>query len=318
MKRGIVTAFILIAFFSIISVSVGPAGTINPLDLLTDYDLATRGILEYRLVRTLALIAIGASLGASGATMQQALRNPLVDPYIVGLSSGASLGVVTTLAVGLSHPIILHFAAFAGGLIGFSLVIATSALSGLTGYSLIVVGVAYSYIMSGLSILIMVLFPDKIPSVFLWLLGSAAYVERQLLFTSLPLAIAGITAMALASRSLEVLSLGDEYAEGLGVRVSRVRALAAIATTISVAPMVALAGPIGFIGLTAPWAARMVGASRFQQVLLGAILYGISITLAADVAARLIVAPRELPLTVVTSMIGAPLLVYLSTTRRWR
>lgn len=318
MRRGIIIALVLIGFFSVASVSVGPAGFINPLNIISGYDDVAKGILEYRLVRTLALIVIGAALGASGATMQQALRNPLVDPYIVGLSSGASLAVVAALAAGFSHPITLHLAAFTGGLGGFSLVIVTSALAGLTGYSLIVVGVAYSYIMSGLAIIIMVLAPDKIPSVFLWLLGSAAYIERHLLVTSLPLVVAGALIMALASRSLEVLSLGDEYAEGLGVRVSRIRALAAVASTISVAPMVALAGPIGFIGLTAPWAARMAGASRFQQVLLGATLYGIAITLAADVFARVIVAPRELPLTVVTSMIGAPLLVYLSIARRWR
>jgi iron complex transport system permease protein len=114
------------------------------------------------------------------------------------------------------------------------------------------------------------------------------------------------------------MGLGDEYAEGLGVSVARLRLYVAASSTIAVAPMVALAGPVGFIGLTAPWVARMLGASRFQHVLAASTVYGVSIALAADLAARTLLAPRELPLTVVTSAVGAPLLIYLSLRRRWR
>jgi iron complex transport system permease protein len=192
------------------SIALGPAGLVNPLEALS----GGGGLAEYRAVRTAALVALGASLGAAGAAMQQALRNPLVDPYIVGLSAGASLGVVTAVAAGVAWPPLIHAAALAGGLGGFGLVLATAALAGLTGYSLIVVGVAYSYILSSASIFVMTLAPERIPSAFMWLLGSAAYIERDLMAAALPLAAAGLASIAALSRRLEVMGLGDEYAEG--------------------------------------------------------------------------------------------------------
>ncbi len=310
MRLTYLASLAALAAACLLSLSLGPAGLVNPLSYLEGGP--ERGIIEYRAVRTSALLLIGVSLGAAGAAMQQALRNPLVDPYIVGLSSGASLGSVAAIVYGLTLPPLIHASAFAGGLLAFGAVLATSAVAGLTGYSLIVVGVAYSYLFSSATLLLILYSPEKAASSLFWLMGSAAYIERGLLAASIPLTLAGVAAVAALSKALEVLSLGEEYAEGLGVSVARLRAAVAVAAALTVAPLVALAGPIGFIGLTAPWVARLAGARRFQEVLAGAALYGALLALTADIIARVALAPREVPLTIVTSLFGAPLLVYLS------
>ncbi len=301
---------------AVASVSIGPAGLINPLILASEASETFKAIAEYRLVRTLSLLMLGASLGAAGAAMQQGLRNYLVDPYLVGLSSGAALGVVVAMVAGYADPAIIHLAALAGGLTAFTAVLASSYLAGLRGASFIVIGVAYSYLLSSISIILILISPERLPAAFIWLLGTAAYVEKPLLTTAAPLSLAGLLALIISSKNLEVLSLGEEYSEGLGLNVRALRAFTVTASTLSVAPLVALIGPVGFLGLTSPWIARMLGASRFQEVLVLSVIYGVSLAILADLVARTLLSPRELPLTVVTSVAGAPLLVYLSTRRR--
>ncbi|BAN90154.1 FecCD family ABC transporter permease [Aeropyrum camini] len=315
MRTSILLASSITVFsmLTLASLALGPAGVKSPLDYIDGLG----GVELYRLLRTSASIVVGASLAVSGASLQQALRNPLVDPYLLGISTGASLAVALSLLLGLAGPLGIGSAALAGGLAAFLLVLVTARLAGMTGSGLIIVGVAYSYLFGSLTTLLVLSFPDRLTGALYWIFGSVAYVDRGILATAAGgLGLAAIY-LAASSKALEALSLGEEAARGLGIAVERLRAWVATASIVAVAASVALAGPVGFIGLTAPWIARLLGASRFQQVLLASAPLGAGLALASDILARTLASPAELPLTPIASLIGVPILVYAAV-ERWR
>ena len=274
-------------------------------------------IIEYRLTRTLAAIVVGAGLASSGLAMQYGLRNPLADPYLLGSSAGSAVGVIVAYYfIKTPSPYTLYAFAVAGGLLAFSIVVMLGWFEGGTPTSLIVSGVSISYSLMGAGLILM--YKGMIvQQSFLWLFGTVAYTPRPLLTVTATAVAGGIFGLALLSGKAYTLILGDEVSESLGVNVRRLRIELLTLSSIIVAATVALAGPIGFIGLAAPWMARLSLGARFSTVLVASTLYGAILALASDITVRLIGGNVELPLAAITALYGGPILFYLTRKSRW-
>lgn len=275
-------------------------------------------VLELRLPRVLAAMAVGTGLAVAGVTFQGLLRNPLADPYVLGTASGAALGA----AIGVLLPIqvallglgIVNLLAFAGAVIAVTLVYqlsgggrggsTTSVL--LTGYA---VG---SLLAAGLS-MAMFLAGSNLRQIFFYLLGSFATISWDQLVLGLPLIILGTALIAVRAKSLNALLLGDETAHNLGLNVGRERTILLGLATLVTAACVALAGLIGFVGLVVPHVVRLVVGPNARLVLPLSALYGASFLALADLTARI---PGELPVGVITAIVGAPF--FLGLLRRFR
>ena len=268
-------------------------------------------VIARRLIRTLAAIIVGFGLSYSGLSLQYILRNPLAEPYIIGLASGAALGVLLTYLVGLMHPLYAFVSAIIGALAVFLVVLLLTTVLGFNPLSIIIAGIAVTYSISSLNIFLIIKLLSKVKGAFYWLFGSVAYVlDYQLLYSSIPV-IACCIWLFLRSRELTTLVLGDEVAKALGVNISRIRAEVIVCSAISTAAVVALAGPVGFIGLAAPWIARLAIGTDFRRLLPASILAGSIMCVSADIIIRISSPIMEVPLTAVTSFMGTPILIYL-------
>ncbi|MEM1873604.1 MAG: iron ABC transporter permease [Acidilobaceae archaeon] len=300
------TLLSLLAVASLTSLSIGPGGLINPLACPDE----SIGLLRYRLVRLSAGIVAGLSLGVAGLSIQRVTRNPLADPYLMGVSSGAVLGVLTSIAVGLS-PHLWPLSSFVGGLFALLLAMTLSTLAGYSPLSLIVAGVAVSYLLYSINLILLSLMHSKIKgSPMMWLFGSLAYVRLDELLFSASLALLGVAVILTLHRELDVLVLEDDVARALGVRCSLVRALAIGGATMATAAITAVTGPVGFVGVTAPWLARVLTRGGFIELSLASGLLGATIVVSADTAIKALLGGLEVPITAVTALVGVPLLVY--------
>ena len=297
------------------SLSVGPfrgAGPLEVLGLLLGRPAgASRYVIVYRLMRTAAAALLGAGLAASGVSLQYTIRNPLVDPYLAGVAPGALLGVTAGLLLGKSSPLVLYGLAMLGGFATLVLVVGLAAAMGGSPVNIIVVGVTVSYVLSGLTMLLTIMLGPKIPGVLYWMFGSVAFVTWPLLLKTSAIALPCIAGIALMSRSINTFLLGDEVAESLGVRVRAVRLATFVLASSATSALVAMSGPVGFVGLVSPWVARRLVGSRFPASLAASVVIGAELTMVADVVARVIIYPSEAPLTAVTSIFGAPVLAYM-------
>ncbi len=299
-----------------LSLSVGPYRDVNFLTVLgVAIGVVSGGVsfdvLMYRAVRTLAAALLGAGLAAAGSTLQFTVRNPLADPYLTGMASGSLLGVTLALLAGRSTFLGLYSAALAGGLATLAAVIAVSSLAGGGPTTLLVTGVAFSYVISGVTMFLMIDLGPRLPGALYWMFGSVAFVTMPLVIRTLVVVLASITALLLLSRPLNSLLLGDDVARAIGVRVRAVRVVAFTLASLITASLVAMAGPVGFVGLAAPWLSKRAFGVKFGLNLATSAVIGAELTLASDVVARVILYPSEAPLTAVTSVFGAPLLVYI-------
>jgi len=316
-KTIIVTLFLLALLPTLftLSLSIGAYRLYSPLDILrvaisggSDVDLA---VIELRLWRSIAAISVGVGLAVSGLVIQRLLGNPMADPYILGISPGAALGYLIAVSLGLGLPL-WYLLSFLGGLAAYSTIVVLASLAGLTSLALIVVGVSLSYVFSSASIILLYLLGPQAGLALSWIFGSVAYVPRGSSLTLALVVLAALTVVVTYRGALTALLLGDETAKALGVRVEllRLALTAAIAFTVSV--ITAVAGPVGFIGLTAPWIARVAYGADFSKLLLPTIVIGATLGLGSDVVVRAVGGGRELPLTAITALLGAPVLLYLS------
>ncbi len=304
--------------------AVGPAGTENPLRILEALhnphaNPLLEGIARYRLTRTLAASILGAGLAASGLTYQYSLENPLADPYLLGVSTGAALGVVVAIATGHGlQPGIIYLLSLLMGLAAFALVAGISSYTGASPTSLIVAGVSVSYSLLGIIILILARHPTtRIPG-FTWLFGTVAYVIPRYLAYTTAITIAGTTALYALGSRLYTLILGENVSESLGAKPRETRLASLAIASLIASSSVALAGPVGFIGLAAPWMARLAYGSRYRLVLAIALIIGADLTVASDLIVRLASAGSgEIPLTAVTALYGGPILYYLARRTGW-
>jgi len=264
---------------------------------------------DLRLARTLLALVIGAGLAASGSAYQALFRNPLADPYIIGASGGAALGA--TLAIILNLNVVMP-AAFVTALLAVTLVYFIAQAGGhVSSVSLVLAGVALSTLLSSAVSLLMFLGDRDLHEVFAWLLGGLSGRSWPQLQLAAPLIALGIVVLWSMSRPLDALTFGEETAQGLGLNLFRARALLVAAATLTTAASVASAGIIGFVGLLAPHIARrFVGGAHHLQIPMS-VLVGALLLVLADDLARTMMAPLELPVGVLTALLGAPFFLWL-------
>lgn len=267
---------------------------------------------ELRMPRVLTAAAVGAGLAIAGAVMQALTRNALADPYLLGLSSGASLGAVSVLLLGVA--VLLPVAAFVGALAALLLtLIIASAAGGLTPARTVLAGIAVSSLAASLTsfVIFWAAKGDSYREILNWLLGSLAgsgWQSVAIAFSAL--ALIGIPVL-IAARSLDAFSFGDTAAAALGVSVNRTRWLLLVATALITGAMVSVSGAIGFVGLVLPHAVRFLVGTRHRALLPLAALVGAIFLIWCDTLARSLFDPRELPVGIVTAVIGAPVFVLL-------
>ncbi len=274
-----------------------------------------------RFPRVLLAVFVGAGLAVVGVTMQALVRNPLADPYILGVSSGASVGAVIVLSLGMFAFVDLYaisLAAFLGSMLTFSLVFLLAQHNGrLSATRLILSGVAVSYLFSGLTSFITLTSADRdlARRVLFWILGGLSGTDWPDLALPTVALFIGTIYLTLQARSLNALIIGEESAATLGVNTTRFRQQLFLVVSLLTGVMVAVSGAIGFVGLMIPHMVRFVTGSDHRRVLPVSVLLGGIFLIWADVIARTLFAPVELPIGVITSLFGAPFFIWLMRTQ---
>ena len=268
-----------------------------------------------RLPRVLLGILVGGALAVSGAALQGVFRNPLADPTIVGVASGASVGAVAAILLGLSGAFYggIQVAAFCGGIVAVLIVYALARSEGRTEtVTLVLVGVAVTAVAgAAVGLMIASADDDELRDIVFWSLGSLGGATWPLVVATGPFVAIGVAAALTQTRALDLLALGEREAGHLGVDVERVRLLLVVALALATSAAVAAAGIVAFVGLIVPHVVRLVGGPSNRVVLPVSLLAGGAIVALADLLARTIVAPVELPLGVVTALAGGPLFLWL-------
>ncbi|MFB6815309.1 FecCD family ABC transporter permease [Streptomyces sp. NPDC056347] len=268
-----------------------------------------------RLPRVVLALLVGASLGCAGALMQGVFGNPLAEPGVIGISSGAAVGAVGSIALGLTFlgNWTVTVCAFAAGLVTVLLVYALSRSGGRTEVvTLILTGIAVNAF-AGALIGLFVFFADnaQISQITFWQLGSLAQATWPKVLAVLPCALLGLLVAPFHARRLDLLALGERPARHLGVDVERLRVVLVLVVALLTAAAVAVAGIITFVGLLVPHLLRMANGPGHRFLLPGSALGGALVLVAGDLAARTVAAPAELPLGVLTALIGSPFFFWL-------
>jgi len=269
---------------------------------------------ELRAPRVLLAFLVGGSLGVCGAALQAMIRNPLAEPYLLGLSGGAGLGAVTAIATRLAGPWAVPLAAFGGALAAVALVYRLSVVAGrrLDPRVLLLSGVVVGSFAGALMSAVIVLSDSaSTRSAFLWLLGGFGGSSWQSLGVFAAYALLPLGVILLHARSLDLLALGEEPAHYLGADVERTRRLVYLATALLTAASVATCGIIGFVGLVVPHAVRTVARPIHRTLLPAVFLAGVCFLVLSDVVSRIVVRPLELPVGVITALVGVPLFAVL-------
>ncbi len=279
-------------------------------------------LLRLRLPRTALMALAGASLAGSGAAYQGLFRNPLADPYLIGVAAGAGLGAVLAMTVQWPYSLIgllaIPAAAFLGGL-GSVLAVAALAknanapLSGgrSASASLLLAGVAVSAFTTALTSMLMLRASGELRRALVWLLGGATLSGWLPVLALLPYVLPGLGALLTLGHALNVLQFGEEQAQQLGLPVEKVRRWVIGAATLVTAAAVAFSGIIGFVGLIVPHLVRLLTGSDYRRILPLSMLGGAALLLFADVLARRLLAPQEIPVGVITALAGAPFFLWV-------
>ncbi|KRE36213.1 sugar ABC transporter substrate-binding protein [Janibacter sp. Soil728] len=323
----VLTLLVATAASAVVSLALGsePLAVSGVIDVLQARLTGGRGgdpsydtiVWELRAPRVLMALVVGAGLSLAGACMQTLVRNPLADPYLLGVSSGAGVGATLVIVLGALSGFgiwALSLGALGGALLATALVFGISlAQGGITPLRLVLTGVVMSAAFSSVSSFLVFFSADPraTQSVLFWLLGSlSGAVWAQVLPSVIAVSLAVAVLMALHSW-LDALAAGPEVAASLGVPVAGLRITLFVLVSVLVGVLVAVSGGIGFVGLVVPHLARIVVGARHRCVLPVAAVGGALFMLWVDVAARVVVRPQEIPLSVVTGLIGAPIFLAL-------
>jgi iron complex transport system permease protein len=314
-------ALSLLSVLSLLHIGLGSKfiGPTTVIEALLQPDAANfdhRVITTLRLVRLEAAVLTGAALGMAGALLQSIIRNPIAEPGILGLNAGAALLVVVASTV--AGDILFDgwgraWVASAGAITLFALVLGLSSAgrSGPTPLKVTLAGVAMTAFAGALTNAILLLNEQSHYALRGWFAGTLAGKDPAALLGALPVVLLGATIAMLSSGSLNAMALGEKAAAGLGVKVRQVRLLGLLATALLAGAAVAVAGPIGFVGLVVPQVVRRFSPPDMTAILPLSAIGGAVVLLAADIIARLVIAPQELAAGIVTAGIGAPAFIYL-------
>ncbi len=297
---------------TVIKLMVSPIMEIAP-----DWPAAYEIILyDIRLPHTVLIALAGMALGGSGAAYQGLFRNPLADPYIIGVASGAGLGAVLAMTVKWPATILgmaaIPLSAFVGAIITVAVVYSIARVGRSTPVTtLLLAGVAVGTFASSITSLLMLLSTDELHRAIAWLLGGFTIGGWGPVLVSLPYLVIGLLALVALGRPLNVLQFGDEEALQLGLDVEKFKLVIVIAASLVAATAVSFSGIIAFIGLIVPHLIRILWGFDYRRLIPLSIIGGGAALLAADAVARTILAPRDLPVGIITSVIGAPFFLWL-------
>jgi iron complex transport system permease protein len=326
--RPYLVAFLLLLSAIALSVAVGSV-MIPPLTLLnlltqplssvsSDPESRTFAVIlfQLRLPRTALVAMTGAALAGSGAAYQGLFRNPLADPYLIGVASGAGLGAVLAMSVRWPYTTLgllaVPIAAFIGALLTVFAVYSLARVGRtVPTTNLILSGVALGSFTIALNSFLMLRGTGELRRALVWLLGGATQTGWGPFLAALPYVTLGLGALCLLAHALNVLQFGDEQAKQLGLPVERVRLAIVLAASLTSAAAVAFSGVIGFVGLVVPHVVRLLCGPDHRRLLPLSILGGAVMLLLADVISRVVIAPQELPVGVVTALCGAPFFLWI-------
>ncbi|GAB5446153.1 FecCD family ABC transporter permease [Gymnodinialimonas sp.] len=318
----------LLGVVSLASLTTGASG-ISLVEVFSiwargeDLDIVTRTVLfDIRMPRLIMGILVGAALAVSGAVMQGLFRNPLADPGLVGVGAGAGLGAILAIVLGGLLPIAMRdavgyylvpFAAFFGGWVTTILLYVVSTSRGRTSVAvMLLAGIALGALTGALSgILVYMANDQQLRDLTFWGLGSLAGATWFKLIVAAPLIIVALAAAPFLARSLNGLALGEAAASHLGIPVQRMKAIAILTVAAAVGAAVAVSGGIGFIGIVVPHLLRIAVGPDHRFLLPNAALLGASLLIVADMISRTIIAPAELPIGIVTAVIGGPFFLWI-------
>ena len=273
---------------------------------------------ELRLPRAVLGALVGATLAVAGAAYQGVFRNPLADPYLLGVAAGAGLGATIAIVVAGSGSITVPIAAFVGAVVA---VVATYSLGSAgggrrTGTTLILAGVAVAAFLTAAQTFVQQRNAETIREVYAWILGRLGTTGWGDVALMVPYAAISIVVIVLHRRLLDVLAVGEDEARTLGVRPERVRTVVVIAATLGTAGAVAASGLIGFVGLVVPHTIRLLVGSSYRAIVPMTVLGGAAFLVLADLVARTALSPSEIPIGVVTAFVGGPFFVAILRTSR--
>lgn len=305
------------------SIALG-AAEITPdvvYEALTEYDETNFDhliIQTVRLPRVLAGMLVGAALATAGAIMQGLTRNPLADSGLLGINAGAAFAVVLSVYLFGSPSLTVYaIAAMIGAAVAAGLVYGLGSLGrgGATPLRLTLAGVILTAFVSAMTTTILLRDQETLDKIRFWTAGSLAGRDMPLVTQIAPLIFIGLIAAVLISRQITTISLGEDVAKGLGQNTLRVKAVAALIVVMLSGGAVALAGPIGFVGLIVPHVVRFIVGVDYRWIIPYSAFLGAIVVTVADVGARVIIRPQELPVGVMMAMLGAPFFIYLA---RWK
>lgn len=314
---GLLAGVGLLSLCLLASVRFGAAGigTGDVIRAFMDFDGSEEALIvwDLRVPRALAAALVGAALGISGAVMQGLTRNPLAEPGVLGINAGAALAVVGAVFF-LNVSSVAAYAVFAsvGAGVAWGVVYALGSLGGTTPVKLTVAGAALESLLASLTTAILIIDQRTLEEIRFWLAGSVAGRDSDLLLRALPWIGVGLLLALGLGRGITALSLGEDVATGLGQRTALTKLAAALAIVLLAGGSVALAGPIIFVGLVVPYAARSLVGVDYRWILPYSAILGAVLLVCADIGARLLIRPQELPIGVVTALVGAPFFIYLA------
>ncbi|MCG7410269.1 iron ABC transporter permease [Paenibacillus sp. ACRRX] len=309
-------ALILLAAVGILFSLVSGAVNISPTAIYRVFTGNEQGMIKdiiwnVRLPRTLIAGIVGISLALAGALLQGVMRNPLADPHIIGVSSGAGLFGIATLVIFPSYAYLMTPIAFVGALGAAMLIYALAWQNGVRPGRIILAGVAVSaFFSSGISGLL-TFYSDRVDGALLFLVGGLSAKSWPHLYLLLPYTIVGTLVALLSAQRMNIMMLGDSDARGLGLQVEKMRLLITAIAALLAASAVSVVGLLGFVGMIVPHAARMLIGNDYRVLLPATVLLAIAVLTIFDTLGRILFAPVELPVGIMMGAIGAPLFLYL-------
>ncbi len=321
MPRPYLSSFLFLLAALLLSLAVGSV-FISPVELWrvisgTTTNETFRTILfDIRLPRTVLIALVGAALAGSGAAYQGLFRNPLADPYLIGVASGAGLGAVLAMSVQWPYTTLglmaVPLAAFLASLLTVYLVYIFANVGGtVPTTSLILAGVAFSSFATSLTSFLMLKSNSELRRAIGWLLGGVSLAGWDVILALIPYLLIGLTTLILNGYALNLLQFGDDQAHQMGLNVRRAKLIIIVAASLVTAAAVSFAGIIGFVGLIVPHVVRIWWGVDYRRILPLSVIGGAGTLLLADVLARVILAPQELPLGIVTALAGAPFFLWV-------
>jgi len=317
MRVALKTRFILLLMLLLLVVFIGTIkGSVDlaPQELLLDEN---RPILLLRLARILLAILAGMGLAVSGVALQAILRNPLADPYLLGTSSGAGLGAVVAIILGLPS-VYLPLSAFGGAILAMVLVYNLARVGNkVAAHSLILSGVIVSIAISAIMVfLISMSGSDALHGVMWWLWGSLQIYDFQLLLVIAAIVLAGILAIFVFAQDLNAISIGEEEATHLGINTESVKKILLVVTSLITASLVSVCGIIGFVGLVIPHMTRFIVGPNHRSLILSTCISAAIFMVLCDLLSRTLIPPLEIPIGIITALIGAPVFIILLKTKQ--